>query len=141
MLAGVQKFGLVMAALLPLTSQADSLTIVVTGITKMQGSVRIAVIDSKSAYEAKKSQPIASTVVEANEESLTYTVELPAGEYAVRLMHDVNGNEKLDRNLVGMPKEPYGFSNNVKGKFGPPKWKKAAFQLEGETTMTIDLGK
>lgn len=54
--------------------------------------------------------------------------ELPPGEYAVSTYQDVNSNGKLDRYFIGKPKEPYGFSNNVK-PFGPPKYKDCRFTL------------
>ena len=54
-------------------------------------------------------------------------------------MHDVNGNDALDSNIVGMPTEPYGFSNNAQGSFGPPAWQDARFALDGDLTQVIRL--
>ncbi|SEJ63093.1 Uncharacterized conserved protein, DUF2141 family [Cyclobacterium xiamenense] len=54
--------------------------------------------------------------------------DLPPGEYAVSTYQDVNSNGKLDRYFIGKPKEPYGFSNNVK-PFGPPSYKDCKFNL------------
>lgn len=54
--------------------------------------------------------------------------DLPPGEYAVSTYQDVNSNGKLDRYFIGKPKEPYGFSNNVK-PFGPPSYKDCKFTL------------
>lgn len=51
---------------------------------------------------------------------------LPPGEYAVSTYQDVNSNGQLDRYFIGKPKEPYGFSNNVK-PFGPPNYKDCKF--------------
>lgn len=53
---------------------------------------------------------------------------LPPGEYAVSTYHDLNSNDKLDRYFIGKPKEPYGFSNNVK-PFGLPSYKDCKFTL------------
>lgn len=53
---------------------------------------------------------------------------LPPGEYAVSTYQDINGNGKLDRYFIGKPKEPFGFSNNVK-PFGPPSYKDCKFIL------------
>jgi len=54
--------------------------------------------------------------------------DLPPGEYAVSTYQDVNSNGKLDRYIIGKPKEPYGFSNNVK-PFGPPSYNECKFNL------------
>lgn len=59
--------------------------------------------------------------------------DLPAGDYALVAYQDENGNGRLDRNFVGIPREPLGFSNRYRSK-GPPAFTRAAFRLdEGET--------
>ena len=64
----------------------------------------------------------------------------PAGRtYAVGLYLDVNGNNRMDKNFLGMPKEQYGFSNNAKGRFGPPSFEDASFNLVDRLTLEIDL--
>ena len=50
------------------------------------------------------------------------TFDLPYGKYVVAGIHDLDDNGVLTGNFLGMPKEPFGFSNNKRGNFGPPKW-------------------
>ncbi|MGZ8876304.1 MAG: DUF2141 domain-containing protein [Halobacteriota archaeon] len=57
---------------------------------------------------------------------------LDPGQYAITPFHDENGNGKLDRNALGVPTEPYGFSNNVQSFFGPPAFKKAVMQVSAD---------
>ena len=45
----------------------------------------------------------------------------------------------MDTNFVGIPKEPFGFSNNVMGKMSPPKWKDAKFEIAGDASIEIFL--
>ncbi len=60
---------------------------------------------------------------------------MPAGEYAIAMMHDENDDQKLNKNFFGIPKEGYGFSNNAMGTFGPPSYNKASFEHKtGEVT-------
>ena len=63
---------------------------------------------------------------------------LPEGQYALSCFQDLNGNGKLDTNLVGIPTEPYGFSNNARPKFRAPNWGEAVFSLLG-TGGTIQV--
>ena len=56
---------------------------------------------------------------------------IPAGDYAVSVFHDENANGKLDTNLLGIPREGVGASNNAAGHFGPPKFEDAAFAFKG----------
>ncbi len=56
---------------------------------------------------------------------------LPAGVYAVGMIHDENDNKKLDTNWIGLPAEGYGTSRDAKASFGPPRFKDAAFTYGG----------
>jgi uncharacterized protein (DUF2141 family) len=65
---------------------------------------------------------------------------LPSGDYALSVFHDVNGNGELDTNQVGMPIEPYGFSNDAAGNYGPPSFEQSRVHLpEAGSLVTINL--
>lgn len=64
--------------------------------------------------------------------------DISFGTYAISLFHDQNGNGKLDSNWMRIPKEPYGFSQNAAATFGPPKFRKAAFQ-HGHATTKVKI--
>jgi uncharacterized protein (DUF2141 family) len=57
---------------------------------------------------------------------------VPAGTYAIALVHDENGNGKLDKRLI-MPAEGFGFSRDAKVRMGPPKFAEAAFAVRNGT--------
>jgi acyl-CoA reductase-like NAD-dependent aldehyde dehydrogenase/uncharacterized protein (DUF2141 family) len=71
-------------------------------------------------------------------ERLKFDVDLPSGTYAVAVYEDLNGNHRLDHNLIGIPREPVGASNNPKGRFGPPRFAECAFRL-GNSAQTITI--
>jgi uncharacterized protein (DUF2141 family) len=74
----------------------------------------------------------------ANKGDLKIVIQdLPAGNYAIASYHDENGNGKLDTNALGMPEEGYGFSNDARGTFGPPKFSEAVFEFDGKTDKAI----
>jgi len=64
-----------------------------------------------------------------------------AGRYAISVFQDVDGDGDLTQNLLTMPTEPYGFSNNARGAFGPAKFEDAAFAVpaEGEVRLRITV--
>lgn len=64
--------------------------------------------------------------------------DLPGGEYALAVYHDENGNGRLDKNFIGIPNEPLGFSNSYWPK-GPPTFTNAAFRLEADESRNIDI--
>jgi len=71
-------------------------------------------------------------------ERVKFEVDLPPGTYAVSVYEDLNENHKLDRNVIGIPREPVGVSNNPKGSFGPPRFSECAFSL-GNSAQTITI--
>lgn len=72
-----------------------------------------------------------------NNEAVATFKLLPKGTYAVSYIHDKNNNGKLDKNLLGIPKESYGFSMNIKGFMGPPKYNEVAFEVSDNKTINI----
>ena len=66
--------------------------------------------------------------------------DIPPGTYALGVIHDENMNGKLDVNVLGIPKEGYGFSNDVKAWFGAPSFDDASFEYDGRTLdLTIGM--
>jgi uncharacterized protein (DUF2141 family) len=65
---------------------------------------------------------------------------LPKGKYAISIFHDTNEDGELSTNFIGIPKEPYGFSNNPKAKFGPPSFEQSLFEfVEDGQVIEIEL--
>ena len=71
----------------------------------------------------------------SNNKSVIAIKDLKPGKYAFKFFHDENNDEKLNTNFMGIPKEGYGFSNNAKGKFGPPSFDKMIFDLAKSDTV------
>jgi uncharacterized protein (DUF2141 family) len=55
--------------------------------------------------------------------------DIAPGDYALAILHDENGNGKVDTNFIGIPKEGVGFSNNATGKMGPPSFDAVRFHV------------
>lgn len=65
---------------------------------------------------------------------------IAAGDYAVRVFHDEDGDGQMKKTGIGFPAEGYGFSNRAKARFGPPGWKAIAVRVEdGAPTATAAL--
>ncbi|MEL7033554.1 MAG: DUF2141 domain-containing protein [Pseudomonadota bacterium] len=121
----------------PLASASD-LTVNVEGIAQAKGSIMMGLFD-EATYNGDGAVTGANLKVEGD--SVTAVFEgLAPGEYAVRLYHDVNDDGEMNTNPFGMPTEPYAFSNDAKGRFGPAKWDAAKFTVEADgTTHTITM--
>ena len=97
-------------------------------------------LNNKKNYDAEGNVRAASLSIEAGM-AQWIAKDVPHGTYAVRVHHDANGNGELDTNMVGVPQEAFGFSNNVRGTFGPPDFEEAAFTLASDSrliTITVE---
>ena len=63
---------------------------------------------------------------------------LRPGTYAALAYQDANGNGRLDRTRLGLPEEPYAFSNGA-GRRERPTWGRAAFPLRGDAEIDLTL--
>ena len=64
---------------------------------------------------------------------------LKSGKYAVSVMNDKNGNKVLDKNLLGIPKEEWGVSNNVRPTLRAPSFEEAAFEIDEKKDLTLSI--
>ncbi len=111
----------------------------VTGISKIEGDLIIAVFDNENDFLEKPAK--AATIRVQENKNETCFNDLPPGVYSISVIHDLDKNGELNTKLYGPPAEPYGFYNNVKGNFGPPAFEDTSFELKaGESkTATIKL--
>jgi len=115
-----------------------TLIVHVRDLSSGDGNLRFVLFDSKENF---LKSPVRAEIVEIENQEGTWIVEgLPYGTYAVLVHHDLDASGKMERHWFGKPKEPTGASNDAPAKFGPPKYKKAKFQLESSTlTLTIKV--
>lgn len=116
-------------ALLPLASHAADLTLEVQGLdkTRLQGATLMVAVFTEAAGWLKQPQAGRRFVVDGAVDGGIAVVlkDLPDGPLALSVFQDTNGNGRLDMNAMGMPLEPFGFSNDAIGQFGPPKFEQA----------------
>ena len=107
----IAPFALIAAGALAAPVQAADLTVSLHDARTQDGRFQIALVDA-GGY-AGSAAPIAARDLAPAGAVTTVTFDgVPAGRYALMVIHDENGNGRLDTNLVGMPVEGYGFSNN-----------------------------
>ena len=116
------------------SASAGTVEVHVTGVSA-KGAVKVAVCDKERFL--KQCAYSGSAPAQAGETTVTVT-GVPPGKWAVLAYQDENGNGELDRNFRGMPKEPYGFRRDARGKFGPPTFEDAAIEV-GEAQATANV--
>ncbi|MFK7862759.1 MAG: DUF2141 domain-containing protein [Pseudohongiellaceae bacterium] len=118
--------------------QAADVELTIENITEVSGTLYWSVYDSEDTYKSEE-HPVVAAQSKVTGEMLKVTLhDLPEGDYAVKLFHDANDNGEMDSNLIGIPQEGYGFSNNG-GAFGPSSYSDAKVKVEDNTLITIRL--
>jgi uncharacterized protein (DUF2141 family) len=119
--------------------QADaSVKVKVTGVSSEKGEVLAALFSSRQGFpgDASAAYKVARATA-ANGTAMLEFSNIPRGSYAIALFHDTNNDGVLNTNALGIPKEGYGVSKNVKNLFSGPSYKQCVFQHTTETSLTI----
>jgi uncharacterized protein (DUF2141 family) len=130
----------------PLTGQTKdtgTLTVRVTGARNTKGKIGVTLFQDAQGFPDDTSKAVRQQSVDIDPNTMSAQVtfkDLPRGAFAVSVLHDENGNGKMDKNFVGMPKEGYGASNNPKKKKRAPTFDEAKFSLNSsEQAIEITL--
>ena len=126
----------------PLSAQArerGAVALTITGILAVKGQIKIALFNSSETWLGD--HPVYNATVEVDSKVVTWKIsDIPYGDYGIALFHDENKNGKMDKNFLGIPQEPYGFSNNMRVTFGPPSWDKSKFVVKSAITeLSIEV--
>jgi len=116
-----------------------TLTVKVSGMESTNGKVFFALFDRKEDFLKNDKIIKTAKVKPENGIATAQLTNVKRGEYAVSVFYDKNNNGKMDTNFLGIPKEPYGFSNNFKGFMGPPKFENSKFIVSGDTVISIRI--
>ena len=116
-----------------------TLSVEVTGIELAEGNIMVAVYGPHQEF-LEDDFVLSYKVAVGKGAKQIVELELPFGRYAVAIYQDINGNNVLDTNFIGIPKEPYGFSCNCMGVMGPPGFEESAFDfVQDGQQITISL--
>ena len=113
----------------------------VVGINNQKGEILVALYDSPEGFPQNAGKAIKLIKSSANKgDILLHIKDVLPGKYAIALFHDTNGDAILNTNLLGIPKEGYGVSNDIKNKFSAPKFQQSVFvHGAGRTILTISI--
>jgi len=110
---------------------APVIRVTVEGVAEATGQIVADLHDDDPDNFLKSGRHVARVRTAAMEDATTLCIPAPStGVFAIGVYHDENGNKEFDKGALGIPVEPYGVSNNPKMRFGPPKFKKAKFDVD-----------
>jgi uncharacterized protein (DUF2141 family) len=123
--------------LAPGSGSATDVEVRLVGLEADTGQVWAAIYASAAAYAAGERLHGSSAPVEGDSVVLVFSGIAP-GTYGINAFQDLNENDELDRIANLIPKEPYGFSHNARGTFGPPDFEDFSFTV-GDDPVTLEI--
>ncbi len=124
-----------------LIAQTGTIELTVSGINLKKGkNIKIAIYDEVGFLKEIKIQKI----IQSKGKEITIELDdIEVGKYAIGVFQDENSDGEMNTNYMGKPKELNGFSNDVKGNFGPPDFNDASFDVlnDKSTKLVIHLMK
>jgi uncharacterized protein (DUF2141 family) len=113
--------------------EAGRLAVTVSSLRSDEGHVRLLLFAGGTGFPDEPGRAVKRVSLPIKGRTARVVFDgLPAGEYAISVIHDENDNEALDTGLFGIPSEGFGASNNPKIRRGPPQFSEAAFRVEEE---------
>lgn len=138
---------LLVAAIFAVDMEAQSMSlgdiiVIITDLRNTDGEILISLYDKAEGFPRDREAIVRAAAVEPDASGQVTTIfeDLPHGDYAIAVLHDEDGSKGMTFGSFHLPKEGYCFSNNVKVRFKPPKFKKTKFTLDGDgVTQTLRM--
>jgi uncharacterized protein (DUF2141 family) len=122
------------------STSSGTLSVVSVGLESSRGSLLVQLSKVAASFEGEGEAFRSAEVKVVDGQAAVVFENIPHGDYALKVFHDENENQKLDTNFIGMPKEKFGFSNDAMGRFGPPSFDQARFRFEeSATTLRVEM--
>ena len=119
--------------------QMGSLEIKVTNFKEGKGQLIISIFDNANDFPIKDKEWKRILLDIDNTEHATTQLNLPKGEYAIALLHDLNLDGECNFNFLRIPTEAYGFSQNVRPIISVPSFNETSFRVTGNESIEIEL--
>lgn len=122
----------------PTHKEELTITVTIDGLRNENGYVAVALHNGDTEFPG--GEGFMNEYVEAKKGSIEVVFKkVPAGEYAIAVLHDENGDEEMSFNEYGMPLEGFGFSNEAKAEAGPPEFGEASFDVSENSDQYVEI--
>ena len=141
------KYIAIVIVLLMITSfarlypQEGTITVDVNGLKNNEGNLCVALFINDIGFPTNHQKAVVKKIIPIKNKKMTFILRnIKYGVYALSVLHDDNRNNKMDFHILGLPKEGYGVSNNIRSPIGPPKFDECTFKLNSdEIHLKIDI--
>ena len=111
--------------------KTGTLTIEVSNVEAAEGELSVGLYDSAETFCTDTGFAFAKNFKVNQKGQLTIQfTDIPYGDYAIAMYQDINLNGDIDKNIIGIPKEPYAFSNKARAKWSAPTYEETKFDFD-----------
>jgi uncharacterized protein (DUF2141 family) len=131
---------LVLVAATAAAARAETLVVEMKGFRSDKGKALVALFASKEGFPDHPKKAIRRLEVAIKKgAAFAVLMGVPPGTYAVAVLHDEDGNRAMKTGTFGIPKEGYGASQDARGRFGPPSFGDAKFEIRAGRRVTTRI--
>ncbi|MVN75991.1 DUF2141 domain-containing protein [Hymenobacter sp. HMF4947] len=135
-LAALLLGSLTLGATVPAPSPAPAVatqkvTLLIADLASTQSVVKLNFYNDPETFLKSGQHALHLEVRPEGKNDIALPVDLAPGEWAVALSQDTNNNDKLDKNFLGIPTEPFAFPNNIKPRLAAPTFQECKFTVTG----------
>ena len=110
--------------------ETSPVTVVVSSLVSTTAAVRLYFYNTREGFLKSGKWAFSKSVKPQGKSEFTLPIHLPKGEWAVVITQDLNNNDNIDKNFLGIPTEPYAFSNNVRPTIAAPGFDECKFMVD-----------
>lgn len=103
-----------------------------------KGICRVCLYNSEESFRQEKPLRCVSTGLKDKKASVVFT-DVPAGTYAIFVLHDANNNNRMDKNFLGIPTEGYGASQNNLPFAAAPSFNGNKFTVGAQSGVSLSI--
>jgi uncharacterized protein (DUF2141 family) len=116
-----------------------TVTVVVTKLPSAKATLKLYFYNGKAGFLVRNQYTLLKHIKPGGSTKVVYPIQLPPGEWAIAATQDLNENDLVDRNMIGIPTEPFALSNVGHPRFKVPTFEDCMFKVNGPTTVTIAM--
>ncbi len=114
-------------------------TVVVTKLPSATATLKLYFYNEKANFLVRNHYTLLKHIKPGGSTKVVYPIQLPPGEWAIAATQDMNENDLVDRNMIGIPTEPFALSQVGHPRFKVPTFEDCKFTVRGTTTVTIAM--
>lgn len=119
------------------SAETTAVNVIVTDLPSKAATLKLYFYNVKANFLVRNHYTLLKRIKPGGSNKVVYPIQLAPGEWAIAVTQDLNENDLVDRNMLGIPTEPFALSNNVHPRFRVPTFDDCKFSISGAATTVV----